>query len=184
MTEELPPIEIIRSPNRRKTASARMVSGRMVVRVPAHVDDAEIERLVRTLAPRVMEAQRRREKKEGKLPDIVKRAAELNKKHFDGKLHVREIRWVGNQEKRYGSCTPSTGTIRISNRVATMPPWVIDYVLVHELAHLLQPNHSAAFWRLVNRYPLAERARGYLIAIGLEGEGGPEEGDTREDGRD
>lgn len=168
-----PPIEIIRSPNRRKTASARMVEGRLVVRVPEDVDEDELQRLVETLAPRVIKAQKRRERQKG-LPDLKKRAAALNKEYFGGKLRIHEIRWVDNQEKRYGSCTPATATIRISDRVAKMPPWVLDYVLVHELAHLLQPNHSAAFWRIVNRYPLTERARGYLIATGLETESGPE----------
>ena len=80
-----------------------------------------------------------------------------------------------NQQKRYGSCTPATATIRISTRVAQMPLWVLDYVLVHELAHLLEANHSPRFWELVARYPLSERARGYLIAIGLEGDAGPGE---------
>jgi predicted metal-dependent hydrolase len=67
---------------------------------------------------------------------------------------------------RWGSCTPATGTIRISDRLARMPGWVLDYVLVHELAHLAVPGHSPAFWRLVHRYPKAERAMGYLIAKG------------------
>jgi predicted metal-dependent hydrolase len=151
-----------------------MVDGTLVVRVPADVSEEELKRLVDTLAPRVMKAQRRRESKP-RLPDIERRAAELNKKYFGGKLKVREIRWVHNQEKRYGSCTPATATIRISDRVAKMPMWVLDYVLVHELAHLVHANHSPAFWRLVNRYPLTERARGYLIAVGLEGEAGPSE---------
>ena len=51
-----------------------------------------------------------------------------------------------------------------SVRLAPFPPWVLDYVLVHELAHLAAPDHSPRFWALVNRYPMAERARGYLIA--------------------
>jgi predicted metal-dependent hydrolase len=169
MSDPIPPVEIIRSSRRRKTASARLVDGKLVVRVPADVDDREIERLVATLAPRVMQAQRRRERGDN-LPNLVGRAEDLNKRYFGGKLHPREIKWVENQEKRYGSCTPSTGTIRISSRVASMPLWVLDYVLVHELAHLVEPNHSPAFWRLVNTYPLTERARGYLIAVGMETE--------------
>jgi predicted metal-dependent hydrolase len=55
-------------------------------------------------------------------------------------------------------------TIRISSRVAGFPAWVLDYLLVHELAHLVVGDHSPAFWEVVNRYPKAERARGYLIA--------------------
>ena len=65
---------------------------------------------------------------------------------------------------RWGSCTPGDGSIRVSTRLAPFPAWVLDYVLVHELAHLAAPDHSPRFWALVNRYPMAERARGYLIA--------------------
>jgi predicted metal-dependent hydrolase len=167
-------IEIIRSTNRIRTASARMVDGTLVVRMPAGISQEEERKLVDTLVRRVVKAEKRR-KGEKPLPDLKRRAADLNRTYFAGKLQVREIKWVTNQEKRYGSCTPSTATIRISDRVATMPLWVLDYVLVHELAHLLQPNHSPAFWKLVMRYPLTERARGYLIAVGLEGEAGPGE---------
>jgi len=60
------------------------------------------------------------------------------------------------------------GAVRVSRRLADFPPWVLDYVLVHELAHLAEADHSPAFWALVARYPLAERARGFLMAKGLE----------------
>jgi hypothetical protein len=131
----------------------------------------EERKLVESLTQRVLH---KVHKAEGKLPDLVRRARDLNNLYFSGKLKVSEIKWVTNQRHRYGSCTPSTATIRISDRVAHMPLWVLDYVLVHELAHLLQGNHSPAFWKLVARYPLTERARGYLIATGLEAEEGPE----------
>jgi predicted metal-dependent hydrolase len=171
MSEELP-VQIIRSPNRRKTASARMVEGTLVVRVPAGISAEEEQRLVRELMPRVLHKVKRAG---DQLPDLARRAGDLNRRYFDGKLKLGEIRWVTNQRSRYGSCTPSTATIRISDRLASMPTWVLDYVIVHELAHLAQPNHSPAFWQLVSRYPLTERARGYLIAVGLEGESGPAE---------
>ena len=72
------------------------------------------------------------------------------------------VSWVGNQRQRWGSCTPSTGAIRLSDRLQQLPGWVVDYVLLHELAHLIEPSHSARFWSLVARYPQSERARGYL----------------------
>lgn len=172
-----PPIEIIRSPNRTKTASARMVDGTLVVRLPAGISPEEEKKLIETLLPRVLGKVRRAA---GKLPDIKRRSSALNTQYFGGKLRINSIKWVSNQQKRYGSCTPATGTIRISERVAAMPPWVLDYVLVHELAHLIEANHAPAFWKLVSRYPLAERARGYLIAVGLEGESGPAEEDTQD----
>src|SRR5204863_6677486 len=173
--KQKPPIEIIQSPNRVRTASARMVDGRIVVRVPADASQEEVQRLVDKLVTRVVKAERRRSTKQ--LPDLKRRAAELNKQYFGGKLKVNEIKWVSNMDKRHGSCTPSTATIRISDRLATLPGWVLDYVIVHELAHLIQANHSPAFWKLVSRYPLTERARGYLIAVQLENESGPTEDD-------
>jgi len=78
------------------------------------------------------------------------------------------VRWVDNQQSRWGSCTPRDGTIRISSKLAREPLWVLDYVIMHELAHLNVHGHSKAFWDLVNRYPLAERARGFLMARGTD----------------
>ena len=72
---------------------------------------------------------------------------------------------MSNQGSRWGSCTPVDGTIRLSDRLVTTPGWVIDYVLVHELAHLIEIGHGPRFHRLVDAYPKAERARGYLLGI-------------------
>jgi hypothetical protein len=113
--------------------------------------------------------QRRQQKSTLDYAVLERRARELNRQYFGGKLQWQSIRWVSNQNSRHGSCTPSQGTIRISHRLAAMPAFVRDYVLVHELAHLLEPNHGPRFWRLVSQYPRTERARGYLMAAGLEG---------------
>ncbi len=113
--------------------------------------------------------QRRRQKSELDDAALQRRAQELNRQYFGGNLKWESVRWVTNQNRsRYGSCTPADGTIRLSHRVAAMPAFVRDYVLVHELAHLLEANHGPKFWKLVNRYPKTERARGYLMAVGLE----------------
>jgi hypothetical protein len=97
---------------------------------------------------------------------LVKSAQEINRKYFDGKLKF-EIKYVTNQNSRFGSCTPKNKTIRISDRLADMPHWIRDYVIIHELAHLIHPNHSKNFWELVNQYRYVERARGYLMAVGM-----------------
>ncbi len=171
-------IRVIRSDRRAKTVSARLVDGGTAIEVlaPADATDQELAPIIERLKGRIL----RRKAKAETADDhaLAQRAAELNRMYFQGKLRWTEIRYVVNQQKRYGSCTPATGVIRISHRVASMPAWVRDYVIVHELAHLQEANHSARFWRLVNRYPKTERARGYLIALGLEGEGDePPEGD-------
>jgi predicted metal-dependent hydrolase len=160
-------VKIIRSDRRRKTISARMEGDVMVVRAPAHISEKELNEAIENLKARIQRKQQARELSDEALQ---RRAQELNRRYFGGKLRWRSIRWVINQNKRFGSCTPSQGTIRISHRVGQMPRWVQDYVIVHELAHLLEPNHGPRFWKLVNRYPRTERARGYLMAVGLEEE--------------
>jgi len=158
-------VKIIRSQQRAKTVSARAVDGVFVVQAPAYMSDADLQPVVDKLLTRW---QRRQAK--NKLDDaaLEQRARELNRQYFGGKLHWQSVRWVSNQNSLHGSCTPSQGTIRLSHRLAAMPVFVRDYVLVHELAHLLEPNHGPRFWRLVNQYPRTERARGYLMAVGLE----------------
>jgi predicted metal-dependent hydrolase len=98
--------------------------------------------------------------------DLTERARALARQY--GLPVPASIRWVENQRTRWGSCTIATSTVRISTALASFPHWVLDYVIVHELAHLIEPSHRPAFWALVARYPRAERARGYLIAKGIE----------------
>ena len=99
--------------------------------------------------------------------DLERRAARINRKYFQGRLEWASIVYVTNQTAKYGSCSPGSRRIRISHRMASMPAFVLDYIIVHELAHLLEANHGRRFWRLVQRYPLAERAIGYLMGLGL-----------------
>ena len=153
-------VEVIRSPRRRKTVQARQVNGVLRVSIPATMTKADEEHWVKEMIRRM----ERRAATAG--VDLVRRAEQLATRYR--LRRPASIAWVNNQEWRWGSCTPADGAIRISSRLAAEPPWVLDYVIVHELAHLHIPRHDAAFWALVNRYPKAERARGFLIARGLE----------------
>lgn len=157
-------IKIIRSEKRKKTIQAREVDGVIHIYLPSGMTEDEEVRWIDA----IMKKMERRKKQDILTSDesLKKRARELNEKYFGGKLEF-EIRYVTNQHKRFGSCTHMDKTIRISHRVARMPEWVRDYVIIHELAHLIHPNHSKKFWELVNQYKYTERARSYLMAIGM-----------------
>lgn len=153
-------VEVVRSRRRRKTVELRPTAAGVLISIPANATKAEEERYVRTLLKRY-------EKRLNTSDiDLRERARKLAERH--GLRIPESISWVHNQSRRWGSCTPDTGTIRISDDVAKFPDWVIDYVIVHELAHLSVSGHGPHFWRLVERYPRAERARGFLIAKSLE----------------
>lgn len=157
--------KIIRSQTRKKTVSAKVVNGVFVVRAPATMSDTELAPVIDTLKTRL----ERRQQKNALDDDFLeRRARQLNRQYLKGALKWASIRWVTNQNSRAGSCTPVRGTIRISHRLNEMPAFVRDYVIIHELAHLVEANHGPRFWKLVNQYPKTERARGYLMAVGLE----------------
>jgi predicted metal-dependent hydrolase len=153
-------VEVVRSPRRRKTIQAKMVGGILKVYIPASFSSEEEFKWVSEMVGR-MERRRSAER-----IDLAARAETLSRQF--GLERPRSIRWVDNQESRWGSCTPADRSIRISSRLGREPGWVIDYVIVHELAHLSVAGHGPRFWALVGRYPLAERARGFLIARGTE----------------
>ncbi|MCP4358495.1 MAG: M48 family metallopeptidase [Chloroflexi bacterium] len=161
------PVEVIRSAKRRKTISAELKNGVLVVRAPASMSDEELTPVIEKFRHRLARKLRPTPRSD---THLEKAARQLNREFFDNKLTWQSVRYVSNQNKRFGSCTPSRGTIRISDRLATMPLWVERYVIMHELAHLQEANHGRRFWQLVNQYPLTERARGYLMAVGLEDE--------------
>ncbi len=160
---------MVRSVRRRKTVQARKVGGVLRVSIPAGMSVADEERWVAEMVRRM------ERRAAGDSIDLAARAEALAQRY--GLRRPAAIRWVDNQEGRWGSCTPSDGTIRISSRLVSEPGWVLDYVIVHELAHLSAPHHDRRFWALVGRYPRTERARGFLMARGLEGDDGdPEDG--------
>ncbi|HZA60431.1 MAG TPA: M48 family metallopeptidase [Actinomycetota bacterium] len=159
-------VEVVRSPRRRKTIQAERRGRKVVVLLPVDLTRSEERRWVRTMVERL--TQRERLDRLNASPELERRARDLNERYFGGRLRWRSIRYVKEARGQYGSCTPEDRTIRVSERVAEFPSWVRTYVVMHELAHLRIPEHSPHFWKVVRRYPMAERARGYLIAKGLD----------------
>ncbi|GAA5117235.1 M48 family metallopeptidase [Alloalcanivorax gelatiniphagus] len=154
-----PDVEVRRSRRRRRTVSAYRDGDRIVVLIPATMSKRDEATWVADMVARIERQERRKLRSDD---DLVARAAKLNDLYFGGLAVPASVRWVTNQNARWGSCTPGDRTIRLSDRLQQMPGWVVDYVLVHELAHLLEAGHTAAFWAWVDRYPKAERAKGYL----------------------
>lgn len=151
-------VEVVRSRRRCKTVSAHLVGDVVRVLMPAWMSKADEERYVTDLVGRII----RQESRERM--DIASRAATLARRYD---LPVpKGVTWMPNRKTQWATCVVTTREIRIVERLADFPAWVLDYVLVHELAHLAEANHSPRFWKLVNRYPKAERARGFLIAKG------------------
>lgn len=130
--------------------------------IPARMSEAEEQRWVTVMLDKLAAQESKRVLGDA---ELTERAARLSEQYFDGRARPASVRWVTNQNTRWGSCTPAEGSIRLSHRLQGMPEYVVDYVLVHELAHLLVPGHGPRFWRLLEAYPRTERARGYLEGV-------------------
>jgi predicted metal-dependent hydrolase len=160
-------VDVRRSARRRSTVSAYRDGERIVVLLPGRFTLAEeriwVPRMVESVLQREQRAAQRGPRRSDDI--LLRRAGELSARYLEGRAAPLEVRWVPAMRTRWASCTPANRTIRVSERLRGVPDWVLDYVLVHELAHLLVPGHGPAFWRWVDRYPRTERARGYLEGL-------------------
>jgi predicted metal-dependent hydrolase len=170
--------------------SARREGDTVIVFIPGWMSESEERRWVDEMVRRLerSEAKRRSPGRHGD-DALRRRCLELSRRYLGGKATPATVRWVPPMRTRWASCTPADGTIRISEKLRDVPGWVVDYVLVHELAHLLEPGHDGAFWALVRHYPRTERAMGYLEGlsaaaglgmVGTDGEPTPALGDDEQ----
>lgn len=155
-------VEVRRSRRRTRTVSAFREGGRTVVAIPDRFTRTQEREWVRRMVTKMLDAERRRTPTD---TGLERRAAELSDRYLGGRARPVSVAWSSRQGRRWGSCTPSQGTIRISTRLRGVPTWVLDYVLLHELVHLLQPGHGPEFWAELAAYPRTERARGFLEGL-------------------
>ena len=159
-----PDVEVRVSTRRRKTSEARWVGGRIVVSVPAHLSREAREKTVAWLVDRLVAKHPMRSAIGD--AELMTRAIALADRYRIG-ARPTSVRWVTNQSARWGSCSFHSREIRLSHRLRAVPEWVLDAVLVHELAHLVHPNHSPAFHQLANTYRRHHEAGIFLAGYGL-----------------
>lgn len=160
--------EVRRSARRTRTMTAFREGGRVVVVVPERMSQRQQRELVPPLVERFLAKEMRHAAPRAD-EELTRRARDLFEAwvapHTGGQVPAFGVRWVSNMQHRWGSCTTATGEIRISDRLRGMPGWVVDYVLLHEVTHLVEREHNARFWQLVNAHPESPRARGFLEGV-------------------
>ncbi|MGQ0841450.1 M48 metallopeptidase family protein [Actinokineospora sp.] len=161
-----PSVEVRRSKRRTRTVTAYREGDTLIVQIPARLSKKEEAHWVAEMQRRLLRNETRR-RSPARTSDaaLLQRCAELSERHFAGRCVPAGVRWVPPMRTRWASCTPVDRTIRVSERLREVPAWVLDYVLVHELAHLLVPGHGPDFWELVRDYPRTDRAIGYLEGL-------------------
>lgn len=187
------PVEVRRSARRTRTVAAFWENGTAVVAIPARFTAEQETEWVHRMLSKLQRQGERRTTSGRKRPvsdaALAAHAAHLSRQYLGGRAVPASVRWVTNQNSRWGSATPADGTIRLSDKLRPMPQWVIDYVLLHELAHLLVAGHNAAFWKLLEAYPETQRAKAFLEGVsyatarGLADNGGGPAGETAASGR-
>lgn len=150
-------IEVRRSAKRKKTVAVSKEIETYVLRTPVRYS---VENNIRSLTDLFNRLSAR---DHSSAADLAALADEMSERYFAGRLRPASIRWVTNQNlSRWASTTTSTGDIRISHRLQTVPRWVLETVVVHELVHLQIGPHSKEFHALANRHPRQADAKLYL----------------------
>jgi predicted metal-dependent hydrolase len=152
-------IIVIRSTRRKKNISAYRQGGRIVVSIPARMSKAD----ERAMIPEMVAKIRAQEaaatmSEEGLATRVDELLTELTPEIA---LRPSTITWRAMRE-RWGSCTSTDRTIRISDRLKGAPEYVLDYVLFHEAIHLQFFDHGPEFKGLLTRFPLEAQAEAYL----------------------
>ena len=175
-----PEVEIRASSKRKKTGTAHWSGSRIVVQIPARVRGRERRVFVDELVERLLT---QRPQNAGGDAALEERARVLADTYNDA-ITPASVRWVKNQQARWASCSPASREIRVSSRLRQCPEWVIDAVLVHELAHLQEADHSAKFYEIANRHPRQNDSElyldGYALGLGLRIEEGDVDATTNE----
>ena len=163
-----PEVIVQRSARRKKTVSAHFSGDTVILAVPQSATRREVEQWKTTLVPKIVakrDRARQNARRRGTDEALWHMAQELSDTYLNGQAQPTQVKWSTRQNTRWGSATPSTGVIRISTRLATVPEWVLETVVLHELVHLLEAQHNDRFWSLARRHPKARDAAQFLDGV-------------------
>lgn len=168
------PVRLIASARRKKTISAAMHEGMVELSVPLLMRDEDIVVQARSLIAKVKS---RRQAAERFPPEseLYARALHLARVWLGGEVHPSSVVWSERQSRTWGTCTPTTGRIRVSTMLHGMPQWVVDSVIIHELAHLKYADHGQEFQDFTRRYPRMAEADAYLLGVAFAQRRGQDE---------
>ncbi|HAM23172.1 MAG TPA: metal-dependent hydrolase [Actinobacteria bacterium] len=155
-------IEVRRSTRRKRSVGAHREAGITIVVVPERMSVREAAKHALALHQRLL---KRAQKTRVSDDQLLERASWLRKRYMPTAPAPSSIRWSTNQNRRWGSCTTTDGSIRLSARLQGMPQYVVDYVILHELAHLVVPNHGPDFNHLLDTYSQRQRACSFLDGV-------------------
>lgn len=123
----------------KKNSSAVLNNGNIILRISSALSFEEQQKHIKSLLSRVIG--------EDQLPCLIERIHDINKRYFNKKINTISFKY---NLSNWGSCS-RLGNINISTRLLFAPDDVFDYVCIHELAHLIEHNHSKRFWLLVQK---------------------------------
>lgn len=153
-------IVVIRSTRRRRTIAAYRQGGQIVVSIPARLSKAEERSVVPEMVAKIRAQEVARSFDESALSGRLDALLTLLAPEISER--PTSVTWRTTMRTRWGSCTSVDGTVRISDRLAQAPKYVVDFVLFHEGIHLRYGDHGPEFKTLVARFPDGERAQAYL----------------------
>ncbi len=153
-------IEVRRSARRRKSIAVHREGDVFVVSAPQWMSNRDVEQHARELITRL----RRRESSTPSDEELLARALWLRMEFLPEAPEPSSVVWAP-QERRWGSCSSVDRSLRISSKLRRAPQYVIDAIVVHELAHLLRADHGREFAQLINRFPDNARADAFLAGV-------------------
>ena len=154
-----------RSARRRRTVSISRREGDLLIAIPATFSARQERQWVTKMVDQLVSKEARRAPTRRSDETLLRMAREVSEKYLGGRAHPSSVTWSSRQNQRWGSCTPTDGTIRLSHQLQGMPDYVVRSVMMHELIHLLVPGHGPEFTALMENYPLAEKAQGFLDGV-------------------